>query len=417
MLSAQDASTRGYLDRVKLIRKKSDAEAVQKLMADIDAEWGAKKDAAYYYVILELCGAVSSWPALDPNRTNLVRKLAITVLDAPGDKPIYSEARLLLFLQGDPDYIQRKLVGSDWEKERLLRVHRWLTTWQHLRFAKSQLPLDPGLPVVNVKPPSGGKGAIYPGMDPADIKDPIIRKQYEDAIAKNLEKGRVYRQKRALENTEDAFIKPATRYIINAYSAPPFKTEELEQILEESAVEKDVRVAIVTEVKKREAAWNEREAKMPSGPPKMMIKPGPDPPGPGPHHADLRLRKRVSFNIPSPKVEEILEKLRQQTGVKLTRADNIQNKYWATGSAGPHEVPAWEMMDILAAYPRVQGHWEKDGDGYRLVGKGDPVVLPEEKAAEKAKSWWIMPLAIIASFTLILVVGAIFIWRRARLRK
>lgn len=60
MLSAQDVSTRGYLDRVKLIRKKSNAEAVKKLMADIDAEWGAKKDAAYYYVILELCGAVSS---------------------------------------------------------------------------------------------------------------------------------------------------------------------------------------------------------------------------------------------------------------------------------------------------------------------------------------------------------------------
>src|SRR6267143_4833104 len=107
-LSAQEASTRGYLDRVKLIRKNSDVEGVQKLMADIDAEWGAKKDAAYYYVIVELCGAVSSWPALDPNRTNLVRKLATTAIDAPGDKPIHSEVGLLLFLQGDPDYIQRQ---------------------------------------------------------------------------------------------------------------------------------------------------------------------------------------------------------------------------------------------------------------------------------------------------------------------
>lgn len=121
ILSGQDASTRAYLDRIKLIRKKGDAEAVQKLMADIDADWGAKRDAAYYYVILELCGAVGSVPALDPNRTNLVRKLATTAIDAPGDKPIYSEVRLLLFLQGDPDYIQRKLAGADWEKERLDR--------------------------------------------------------------------------------------------------------------------------------------------------------------------------------------------------------------------------------------------------------------------------------------------------------
>jgi hypothetical protein len=111
-----------------------------------------------------------------------------------------------------------------------------------------------------------------------------------------------------------------------------------------------------------------------------MVITEPEPPGTGPHHADPRLRKTVTFDLAAPKVEEVLEKLRQAIGVGLSRSSGIQNTYPATGSVSVNEVPAWQVMDDLAAYQQIEGRWEADGTGYRLVRNGNPVVIPEASA-------------------------------------
>jgi hypothetical protein len=206
MVSAQEPDKRNYLDRARVFRKKTDAEGVLKLMADIEGDWVASRDERYYPLTLELCMAVSWWPARNPDRTNLLRKLATTALDAPGDIPIGSELRLLLFLQKDSDYSQGSIRGAEWEKERLIRVNRWLAAWQRFRLAKSKFPL------------------------------------IADA------------EKRDLDFMEPAFIGGAKRYVVNAYCSPPFRTEELEKIMEEYDMGNDVREEIVSEVRKRLSA-------------------------------------------------------------------------------------------------------------------------------------------------------------------
>jgi hypothetical protein len=418
-LSAQDPSLRGYEDRIKAIRKKSDAGSVQKLIAEMNSEWGEKKDTGYYRAVIALCGAVTSSPGgggLDSRQ--IVRTLATTVIDA-AEKPITidEEVGLILLLQGDPDNLDGKLIGAAWEKERLIRINRWLSVWQHLRIAKSRLPAVIEQPETRVMPPPGaGKNGetIFPGMSPSDVKDPFVRKQYEELIAKNREKIRIYDEKWYLERLDVSFVKPAKRYIINAYSSPPYQTEELEKVLEKSGMDKVTRVEIITEVRRRIADRIAHEAKYPDLPPKAMTKPPPDPPGPDAHHADARLRKRVTINVAMPKVDAALEKLREATGVRFTFA-GIQNVQPAVNGIFVNGVPAWEVMDAFAADKKVDGRWEKDGDGYRIVPRGEPLPTPPVVSADaEANSLlWIIVAIVVISVVLLAAGGVvIWLWRR-----
>ena len=38
---------------------------------------------------------------------------------------------------------------------------------------------------MNISPPAGAAQVTFPGLDPAEIKDPTLRKQYEASIAEN----------------------------------------------------------------------------------------------------------------------------------------------------------------------------------------------------------------------------------------
>ncbi len=389
----------GYRDRVRAMRIKSDVETVQKFIADIDADWGANKDTDYYHLIVDLCGAVSSWSALDGTRSELVYKLATTGLDSSSHIPIDSEVRLLLFLQADPKFVEGRMPEMEWEKQRLVRVRRWLTAWQNLRVAKGKLPSVSGLLELNVDPPSGTKQVTYPGMPPELIKDPVLRKEYQDAIAKNKARIDAHNKKIYLERLEESFVRPARRYISQAYCRQPYRLEELEKNLEEFGIAKEDRVALMTELSKCMGAKTEQASKTSKTIAKMQIKEL-EPAATSPYYADVRVRKKLSFNLPSPKVEDILQKLRLATGVDLVRADDIQNKYWATGSVSYVGVPAWQIMDNLAAYKRVEGRWEKEGTGYRLVRNGNPVVLREElknataASADESRFWLYLFIAL-----------------------
>jgi hypothetical protein len=142
----------------------------------------------------------------------------------------------------------------------------------------------------------------------------------------------------------------------------------------------------------------------------MKIIPPKDPPGPDAHHADPRLRKRVTINVAMPKVEAALEKLREATGVRFTFA-GIQNVQPAVNGIFVNGVPAWEVMDAFAADKKVDGRWEKDGDGYRIVPRGEPLPAPPPVVSAAAEantlSWTIA--AIIAIPIVFLAGGSVVI--------
>ena len=80
------------------------------------------------------------------------------------------------------------------------------------------------------------------GMDPKDIKDPNVRRQYEEALAKNTEKAKKYALQTHLLKLDERLTQRVGVYIAEAYSNAPEDTEELKSSLE-THLENERRIA------------------------------------------------------------------------------------------------------------------------------------------------------------------------------
>ncbi|HEY7154340.1 MAG TPA: hypothetical protein VH575_10320 [Gemmataceae bacterium] len=395
----------------------NDLNSLRQLVTEAKTKWLADvtKGAEYYPVILELCLAVNSMASTRPELYDAMRDLAVSVIDSPNKKSPELTGKLLLLLQGDPEYSRGQLRGERWVEERHTRTKRWLNVWKTIREQFAALPEPSGPFYMNVTPPAETR--LPNGVAPSAIKDPVLRKRYEDAIEKNTRNINAYQKKRDFADFEKRFASNATRYVINAYSKPPFQTEELEKTLEGSALDANVRAEIVAETKKRIAARMEREAKQPP-PPTMKITEPELPPDAPTHHADPRLRVKVSFDLASPRVDDVLHELRAATKVDLSRADDIQNRYPSHGSLSFRKVPAWQVMDMLAKSKWVEGRWEKEGTGYRLVPNGNPVNVPGAMIDRPGKTFFYRRMKLYLSFGSLVVLVLVFtIYWLLRLKK
>ena len=121
--------------------------------------------------------------------------------------------------------------GADLADHRRKDVEVHLHAWKRLIDAIDP-KWDPNERLVGpngVMPPAGVPRAG--GMDPAGIKDPVLRAQYEEAIRANNEKNARWGDQYALRNHLKWFPKLAEGYIVMAYSTLPFDLPELEQYL------------------------------------------------------------------------------------------------------------------------------------------------------------------------------------------
>ncbi len=170
----------------------------------------------------------------------------------------------------------------------------------------------------------------------------------------------------------------------------------------------------MVEAKKRIELRIAHEAKTPKTPIQIQITEL-EPPKDSLYYTDLRLRKPISWQMSAPMVEDVLAMLTEKTGVALSRDPDIQNDYPATGSTFMLGVPAWMAMEDLAKFPQIEGRWEKDGTGYRLVRNGNPLVIPEvlreEAAAAASRSRYLLYAFIGLGALLALVIGVILIKR------
>ena len=129
------------------------------------------------------------------------------------------------------------------------------------------------------------------------------------------------------------------------------------------------------------------------------------------------LQVKVTGDFKRPKVGEVLEKLRASTGLDLTLDNDINQKYPALGSLSCRNTPAWVVMEELAKSKRIEGRWEKDGSGYRLVRNGNPVVIPEasDVSTETTKRKTSSTLMFfIPAASLLLILSLAYWWVRRR---
>ncbi len=127
---------------------------------------------------------------------------------------------------------------------------------------------------------------------------------------------------------------------------------------------------------------------------------------------------KLTVDFKAPKAQDIIERLRIATKTDLTLADDINQKYPALGSLSCRNVPAWVIMEDLAKSKRIEGCWEKDGNGYRLVRNGNPVLLAEEAKEraeqEKAAQSSALLVSLIAGAALLVALSLAYWWVRRR---
>jgi hypothetical protein len=244
--------------QIASLRAKTDVKGLRQLGVEIKAEWLANKSPTHYQAILELCLAMSSTRTTEPGINESIRDLVVAAIDSPGEKPAQIVADLLLFLQGDIEYSSGQLHGEGWVKERRTRAERWLKVCKSIREQNAALPKPTGTVYLNLMAPEG----LRSGVAPSAVKDPILRKKYEEAIAENSKRADAHRNKRYLEDSEQSAAQRAERYLTETFSKPPFRAEELTKLLEIYQFPKASHLTIIDEVRRREAAKIERDAKL-----------------------------------------------------------------------------------------------------------------------------------------------------------
>jgi hypothetical protein len=101
--------------------------------------------------------------------------------------------------------------------------------------------------------------------------------------------------------------------------------------------------------------------------------------------SDPRLKVPVTLKFGAmPASEEVLDGLQKATGVPLSWASQTEKGKATFGNAVVSNMPAWKVMEILAAKQVADGRWEKSGDGYTL--HGTPLNFGPRPDSEKAKA-------------------------------
>lgn len=400
-------------ERIRDLRTKNDTAGLRLLVPEAKTKWLTEGVDDYLPAVLDLCFALNSVSQLLADDVEKVRSLAVAAIDQSGEKRPDLLCKFTEFLQGDPEYASGKLSGDAWRNERRVRVVRWLGVSQSLRHYVATLPAPTGPVYAFVDPPPDAR---IPGglrVAPSAIKDPVIRKKYEEQIATNNESIALLQKQKDAKELETAFSATAKRYVTDAYCKPPYKTEELEVLLISSSFDANSREAILSEVRRRVAERPE------GGLPKSTNPIPVTPPEQITWRTDPRLRVGVTLDLKSPTVDDVIRELRHVTNVDLSRSDEVQHAAPALGSLSTRGVPAWEIMEMLAESKRVEGRWVGAGTGYRLVPNGTPVQIsdPDPGALNPppldAGRRWVLPVLLGAN--LLVLLTAAVVWRiRAR---
>jgi hypothetical protein len=123
---------------------------------------------------------------------------------------------------------------------------------------------------------------------------------------------------------------------------------------------------------------------------------------------DPRLQVKLNLVAKDPTVGELLDRLVQATGLKLTLDPSLSAHQPTYGEIEIRNGPAFSVMEIMEKRGLEGGRWEQVEDGYRLVGRSTALAKISPKVWHPLV-WW-------ASAVLGLALSALgllfFIWRR-----
>lgn len=233
------------LGRIKAVKHAKDVAALAELADEIESKW-AKSDKQYYGdLMIELVGALSGFDFKDDRQHLLAIKYAKVALSKADELPLDAEIRLARFLEGGPGHATGQMAAESWAGDRFERATLWLHASRRLEQTINRDFDFNDRPTLNVLPPRGS-GPL--GITPDSIKDPQARAVYERAIATNKQKTTEYGRQLQLRQLDHYFTPHVKRFLIEAYSKPPYNLQELRTSLSTYNVDQAVTTEILTKV-------------------------------------------------------------------------------------------------------------------------------------------------------------------------
>lgn len=168
-----------------------------------------------------------------------IQQLADQIETIKGDK----EASHWQKIGGDVFQLQVASKQEDeaaWGKQKVqkLRLLLRLMTALHRSIDRNWDAQD--VPQINIAPPGGLEGGRA-GMDPASIKNPELRRQYEEAIRENAEKAERYRLQKGLRKLRDQWTKRLFVVVRTHFDlAEETDREQFEKLMEEELKDKEL---------------------------------------------------------------------------------------------------------------------------------------------------------------------------------
>lgn len=243
-------------------RAAQNLEEYEKLGDEIERKWEAKDNESHARLMVKLCEPLASGTFNDRRQYALSRKYALSGLAKPNEIPLETELRLADYVTANL-YLSTGTRGKDWQDARKTDVEVRFHAWKRLADA-----IDPNWDqneeiFLHPLPPKGLKNYVS-GASPKTIKDPVLRSEYEKAIIENDKKIQRFNEQLDYRKRMELFSETMSRYAIYAYSAPPYNTDELNDLLKKYITDKSLNAKIsegvATEMAKREQKEKEARA-------------------------------------------------------------------------------------------------------------------------------------------------------------
>jgi hypothetical protein len=209
--------------QVRQLGGAKDLFGLLKLKDDVNLNQSEKNIAVYTEMMIKICGALNSYDFDNNKQYLLSRQCAKNALRKLDQMPIGRATQLVALLGGDNEYLLGVLAESDWANDRTERMYFWCRAWQQL------------------------EDEIDENFD-FESNRPVYSPQMTTEERKKAEK---YNQQRFLQRDKKDFLVDFQRFLVDAYSKPPYNMSELEHYLKKCVTNTELKKTILTKVQQR----------------------------------------------------------------------------------------------------------------------------------------------------------------------
>jgi len=164
----------------------------------------------------------------------------------------------------DSSMSSKKEDREKWGMNRSQMMDIVLETWRDVDVLVRSLDIT-NVPEFSVSPPI--EANLPDGGTPDMIKDPLLRKKYEDAIIRHEKRAAEFKRKYVQVKESKSFFTVTEFLVMRSYQRPPCEIGELEEKLDRYVKQKDVRDRIMENVRKAWPGAKRAEEIKPSGEP------------------------------------------------------------------------------------------------------------------------------------------------------